>query len=69
LREEVGLAVGASGEERVQRAEVRVGRGVDVRDVDLVLAVADDAELAGARAGEDADRLGPRSGAGGARRP
>ena len=54
LREEVGLAVGPAGEERVEGAEVRVGRRVDVRDVDPVLAVADDAEPSGAGAGEDA---------------
>ena len=35
---------------------MRVGRGVDVRDVDLVLAVADDAQLAGTGAGEDINR-------------
>ena len=54
LREEVRLAVGAADEERIERAEVRVGGGIDVRDVDLVLAIADDAELAGAGPGEDA---------------
>ena len=54
MREEVRLAVGAAGEECVERGEVCVGGGVDVRDVDLVLAVADNTELAGAGAGEDA---------------
>jgi hypothetical protein len=54
LREEVRLTVGATGEEGIERAEVCVGGGVDVRDIDLVLAVADDAELAGASTSEDA---------------
>ena len=43
LGDEVGLPIGAPCEERIERAEVRVGRGVDVRDVNAVLAVADDA--------------------------